>query len=1327
MSRTPLQDEWIVRNAWTLGIIVFNTTNPVGLGIDMSKTAAEVWKSLLELYDVKSDLAIVNAERELRNVRLTDNDDFPTHIATLRTKWSIANAAGANISDTSFRMIVLTSLPSSWDSYITTLFDSKTSAEVVTRLNMYWMQVSRSKTPGANTTVFQTNTKPPRERPQCSNCKKRGHTIEVCYWKGGGKEGQFPPGFGKRGGESGNVQTASQGQNTKEREDDIRTYADSGATDHCFVNRADFSSYTELHEPREGQPANKQGKFRILGYGTVMKTIISAGYKSSITFKTALHTPDLAANLVSVSKFDGAGFSVLFGSGKATFMDKSGSSFMIGEKINELYLLQTVSPVMAMTAKSHEKPTSLDTWHRRFGHAGVTAIKNMIRHELVDGLEVTGEASVNGLCEDCIYGKQTQRPYDEKVTHEMELLERVHIDLHGPTRVRSFGGAWFMMLITDGASSYRTVYFLSEKSAAASFQAFKQFHAEAERQTGKKLREVRLDMGREWYNETWESYCQEKGIILISGAPYAHQQNGVSERANRIIINGTRCLLADTGLPPSLWAELAATTVYLVNFIPSARHPGKIPVEVWTGKRQDVSHLRAIGSIAFAHIPPEVGHSKLAPRSIKYTLIGYYGRDAYRLYDRSSKLVIKARNVIFEEGEGHHTPNIIPVEEVTDDFLYPQLKDNPPTPPPNTPLVIPNKPGLAPRPRESDPPLHPPIVLPEAISDQPDGGPRLRTANKPPVLRRSTRTQIPTKAVVEAAATLEREKEARTLGKEWATNSKHPEAHHVDIDGFLMSPNSHVAFMQSRKDPMLPRNYKEAMLDAEVWKPAMDEEMLKMRERGVWEVVDPPPGANILPSMWLYANKYDGDGNIIRRKARFLVLGNHQRKGIDFGETHADVVRMESFRIAAATAVELNLHTWQVDFVAAYLNSENKFDTYVRPAPGYLRPGEEGKVWKALRSVYGTMFGGYDWADDLENSYEGLGYYQSLADPCIHSRYIDEEYTLTSTYTDDVFGASSTEKGAKKAVEELERCYELKDAGSTGQILGIKVERDMEKGTLRLSQRAFMEEMLQEFGLKDCVPKYTPLPVGLDLTEADGPDNEEDRAFMEKVPFRKALGKLQWLANTTRPDLAQPVNRVSRFQSNPGPNHWKAVRHIMAYVRGSLDYGILYSRGAGSGLKPITYVDADYGNCMDTRRSTGGYVVMMAGGPVSWSSKRQQTVALSTTEAEYMAYTRAAQQAVWMSSFMSEIGLPQDLPAIIYGDNASAIALAKNASGHARAKHIDIRHHSIRERIKKGQIDIKHVPSTDNLADIFTKQLPRPAYEKAIRSLGLVKSTVVPV
>lgn len=209
-----------------------------------------------------------------------------------------------------------------------------------------------------------------------------------------------------------------------------------------------------------------------------------------------------------------------------------------------------------------------------------------------------------------------------------------------------------------------------------------------------------------------------------------------------------------------------------------------------------------------------------------------------------------------------------------------------------------------------------------------------------------------------------------------------------------------------------------------------------------------------------------------------------------------------------------------------------------------------------------------------------------------------------------------------------------------------------------------------------------------------------------------------WAQVATHPDLSFAVGLLARFQSNPGPSHWKAMTHVLGYVKATLDYKITYHRDKGS-LKPLGYVDADHGGDLDMCRSTGGYVFLMAGGPVSWSSKRQPTVSLSTTEAEYMAMTRGSQQALWMYNFLSEIDVPQQFPLVLRADNSSAISLAQSTKGHSRAKHIDIRHHYIRERIQDGHIEVCHIPSTENIADLFTKPLTRVVHEYLVELLRL--------
>lgn len=253
--------------------------------------------------------------------------------------------------------------------------------------------------------------------------------------------------------------------------------------------------------------------------------------------------------------------------------------------------------------------------------------------------------------------------------------------------------------------------------------------------------------------------------------------------------------------------------------------------------------------------------------------------------------------------------------------------------------------------------------------------------------------------------------------------------------------------------------------------------------------------------------------------------------------------------------------------------------------------------------------------------------------------------------------------------------------------------------------------------MADCSPNSTPLPAGINLTADDSPSTEEERREMEKIPYREALGSLMWLQVSTRPDLSFTVNLLSRFSNNPGILHWNALKYTIGYIKGTLDYSITYYRDGS--LHPHGYVDADFAGDRDTRRSTEGYIFFVAGGAVSWASKRQETVALSTVEAEYMAFTRATQQALWMDKYLDEVGLSPERPAPILADNNSAIANSKNNKNHKRTKHIDVKHHFVKEKVDSNLVQFTYIPSKSNLADILTKPLARDATLYCTRGIGL--------
>jgi hypothetical protein len=216
-----------------------------------------------------------------------------------------------------------------------------------------------------------------------------------------------------------------------------------------------------------------------------------------------------------------------------------------------------------------------------------------------------------------------------------------------------------------------------------------------------------------------------------------------------------------------------------------------------------------------------------------------------------------------------------------------------------------------------------------------------------------------------------------------------------------------------------------------------------------------------------------------------------------------------------------------------------------------------------------------------------------------------------------------------------------------------------------------------------------------------------------------AVGSLMYLATQTRPDISYTVGVLARFNSNPGEAHWKAVKHLFRYIKGTLDYRLTYSKTPPLPHPFATYTDADHGGCKDTGKSTGGYLVMMNGGPVSWRSKRQTTVSLSTTEAEYVAGLDAGKEIKWIRNLLSELGYGVTGASPLLMDNQSAIQVAKNPEHHGRMKHLDLAHYWLRDEVTKGTIRVEYVPTQDQLADILTKALPRPAVEKLRSLMGL--------
>ena len=341
-----------------------------------------------------------------------------------------------------------------------------------------------------------------------------------------------------------------------------------------------------------------------------------------------------------------------------------------------------------------------------------------------------------------------------------------------------------------------------------------------------------------------------------------------------------------------------------------------------------------------------------------------------------------------------------------------------------------------------------------------------------------------------------------------------------------------------------------------------------------------------------------------------------------------------------------------------------------------------------------------------------MDFIRSKVDPCLYYRPTPTsggDFLFVAVFVDDLVISCSCLQQIAMFKRQLEDNYDMKDLGPLEYCLGIKISRDS-SGRITLNQSKYIDDVMARFGLQNAHSEPTPMKQGLKLTKAMSPTTPDDIAKCAKFPYREIVGSLMYLMISTRPDIAYAVGQLSMFLNNAGPEHHAAALHLLRYCKGSKDLSITYS--PNTSLSVLGYSDADWAACLDTRRSVTAYVFFAAGGPVSWKSKLQPTVALSSTEAEYMALTAAAQEACSLRFLQQEFRVPSDSPVLIYEDNKGAIAMSVNPTLHKTSKHISIKQHFIREAVQNGDVCLEYIPTDAMLADALTKALSKVIFLK---------------
>ncbi|CAK5269034.1 unnamed protein product [Mycena citricolor] len=559
------------------------------------------------------------------------------------------------------------------------------------------------------------------------------------------------------------------------RMNQIPTFLDSGASEHCFVDRSKFVTYEEV-VGAEGQTAIKSGgRFQIAGHGDVEIIVETEGKERHRIRLHALHTPEFRMNLISITTLDSRGLRGSWGGGVLSVMSQHGKVILTGrltggtDNGRRLYAVEVIEdmPYVAIAGRNRNQPTSLENWHRRLGHADVRTIKQMATKGAVEGLEIT-RSDVQGMCQDCILGKQDRAPFDDEVNHETYPLERVHLDLWGRARTLSWGQAVYLLLISDGGTSMKFPVFLPDKRKETVLKVFATWVIEAEVQTERRLKIVRVDLGSEFDNDAFTGFCQERGVIIERVPKASSSAHGHAERGNRTVIAGARTQLIEAGLDARFWAEATAAHCYVRGFIPSARHPDSVPWMRWYQKRRadggtvrpNISHLRVWGSVCWVKDLDEQ-EGKLGRQGWEGRMVGYMGRRGYRVYDPRRMRVFEVRNVIFEEGDPHRTMGAESLQDgsgVLDTEKEQAATDG----------------GVEMAESRAD--HRGSSAEGEGETRADDGAAEEGTIQQdvPPIPRRSARATKPSRRMLESTIAKRREEEARIADEDWARDTIRP-------------------------------------------------------------------------------------------------------------------------------------------------------------------------------------------------------------------------------------------------------------------------------------------------------------------------------------------------------------------------------------------------------------------------------------------------------------------------------------------------------------------------------------------------------------------------
>jgi hypothetical protein len=1199
-----------------------------------------------------------------------------------------------------------------------------------------------------------------RPLPFCRYCKQEGHSIDVCP-KLEGKRVSFAP-------------SAKQSHciqlNTVCSEPSIPAWLiDSGSTDHISPDSVNMINYVKYDTPEILIIANG-GKEEIVGEGTV-QILLETG--NSLYLYNVKHVPTASKRLLSVGKAFFDGIDVHIHGIHCHLTDSNGDLIGIAEHVFPYQWLTDLSiqdsPITQLT-KSESCFTQADSelvdkWHQRFGHLSSHNLERLRRENMVEGLNLpAGDLSKcigdHGTCDACMHGRQTASPFKSTNNTCTKPLEVVHMDLMGPVDPETHNGYKYALVCLDEYTEYSLVVLLRAKSDASKEAVY--ILSTLQNQLDCKVQFIRTDNGTE-FNGLFK-FCREHGAVHQKTAPYAHQQNGKIERLNRTLQEKARCLLAASGLPTEHWGEALLVSNYVRNLSP-VKHLSKTPFEMMHGNVPNVSHLRIFGSKCFLLLPKFKRGGKFESVSAEGVFVGYDGLSKNYKVLVDGKIDVYCREYVkFSEHTVHDLPealtpadsdddDIPPLQDVTDSNSETEFSDD------DDPEFAEQLPDVSSALDRIDPSLdlYQDVSLASAgeqrgkdqdqLGPDPIGTKHGKTAaagsmdiSEPEPCSTSAASPRPLQGVPQAT---DHEQSGGTVPDPQLEpgldqdcvpvppaggfSSKYPVRNRKDAHTHPWWSGSHttetqtsfLGYVQVQKDTLYvePATYFQAINspEAENWLEAMHDEMRSLSALGTWTYVEVTDAQRkkALPVKWVYKIKLTETGEVERFKARLVAKGFKQIYGIDYTEVYAPVSKHTTLRFLLSKAVNRNMHVHQMDVSTAFLHGNLAEDIYVQQPEGF-HVGGPNTVCKLHKALYGLKQAPKAWYDTISNVLVSAGFIISDADPSLFIlNTVEGSVVYLLLYVDDILLLSQAMLAITDIKSLLSSNFSVKDLGEAKHFLGMQIKQERDPNgvlvSITLSNEKLICDMLDSFDLTGEKPKSTPLDRSMKLKKDQGtplPPNNR---------YRELVGGVLYLSNTTRPDIAYSASLLARFSNSPTSQHWGAGIFLLKYLSGTKELGLMWEKSKG-GI--IGYVDSDFAGDLDGYRSTSGFVFLSDGTAISWGSKLQKLAALSTVEAEFVAMSSGVQEALWLSKLVHDVG--EDLgAAVILSDNTGALANIRGIPISPRTKHIGVRFHRVRGEVVKGNINPQYIHTSENVADMFTKILPKASFVKFREMSGM--------